>query len=130
MDEVARERAQAAHKRLDGINGQIARLADEQAKTREGIYDALGKLWDAHSEVATSVAEMNGRFGTAMKVAGAIGLAMLALLGSLLAYTVTHRPQAAPRNTTRKVEKATEVPGVGGRLASRQRGAHERLDGP
>lgn len=130
MDEVARERAQAAHQRLDGINGQIARLADEQAKTREGIYDAIGKLWDEHAKVAQSVARMDGRFGTAMKVAGAIGVAMLALLGSLLAYTVTHSHQAAPRNATERVEKPTGSRGVGERLASRQRGAHGRLDGP
>lgn len=50
MDEVARERASSAHRRLDGINGQIGGLRDEIAdlrvdvakvQTRTGIYAAI-----------------------------------------------------------------------------------------
>jgi hypothetical protein len=51
MDEVAREGVAFAHKRLDGINGQIASLRNEvgalrvevaQVKTRTGLMAALG----------------------------------------------------------------------------------------
>lgn len=51
MDEVARESATFAHRRLDGINGQIADLRREvgalrvdmaHIKTRTGLMAALG----------------------------------------------------------------------------------------
>lgn len=138
MDEVARERASAAHARLDGINGQIVglrvaqdktrdALVHEIADTREGIYEAVGKLWDAHTEVVEAAAEVRGSFRLALKIAGAVAVAIMAMLGTTLAYLVTH--QTTPANPTGRSHNATVVQGVGERLASAQRGAHERVGG-
>ena len=111
MDEVARERAQRAHDRLDGINGQI------------------GDLRDAQVETVTHVASLSATVSLGFKIAGAVAVVALGMLASTLGVLLT-RDTPPPRNATQRVEKATGGYAARSPLAGRERGAHSRLDGP
>lgn len=110
VDELARERAAAAHKRLDGINGQIA-----------GVNEKL-------SPMQTDVASLK----TMARIGGAVAMALLVATLSLLVAVLTRHtpaPGAAPQGTPRVENTTGRYPAVP-LLAARERGAHGRLAAP
>lgn len=118
IDEVARERATAAHLRLDGINGQIVAvrhsidetregLREELAETREGIYAETGKLHDRQNETNIELAKVKTRAGIMAAVGAAIATCVLAPVMVYLLVAVLHLnpspsgPEPSPRAAVR-----------------------------
>jgi len=94
MDEVARERASAAHRRLDGINGQIKDVREEIAGVREDHAQAVADLRVDMAKLGTKIGLITA---TAAVVAGA-------LLGPLVSRALnSHHPvqQSAVVRTAR-----------------------------
>lgn len=119
MDEVARERAASAHRRLDGINGQIRRLGDEMAVTRETLHGELDATREGIYEVLTPLTNEVASLKTAFKIVGTIALAVLtATLSAVVLLLTRHPQQPTPRKAVHTVGVGKRDQRVADRLAS------------
>lgn len=96
VDDVARERASSAHRRLDGYNGQIARLGDEVSETREGLYAAIGTLHDRQNDTNIELAKVKTRAGIMAAIGAALATCVVAPLLVYVLVSLLHlnQPQA------------------------------------
>lgn len=93
----SRELGKSAHKRLDGINGQIGRLGSSHEKMREDFAQRNALVLETVSDLAIEVVEIKTTLRTALKVASVVVAAFLSICTGLTVYAVTHLPHQAAR---------------------------------
>lgn len=101
----SREQGKSAHKRLDGINGQIERLGKSHEKIRTELTAQVGTvrlelvemredvtkaLYDPDKGLVLQVADLTATVRTALKVAGALVSVLVVVAGGVGVYTLTH----------------------------------------
>lgn len=110
----ADESGKSAHKRLDTINGQIRRVGDEVAGVREKVEELRNDTTDGFaamvedasakslaqleriSAVDVKVERLGEKVSSALKVAGAIVGAVLAVCTGLTVYAIEHSHHLTP----------------------------------
>jgi hypothetical protein len=79
--------ADAAHHRLDKINGQIKKLGDSHEAMRHDFNEALN---DPDHGLVPRVVDLTATVRTTLKVAGAIAAAAIAITTGVTVYVLTH----------------------------------------
>lgn len=108
---TALEQGKSAHKRLDGINGQIKRVGDSHEAIRKEVGDATEvlraevkatrdefttALYDPEQGLVVRVADLTATVRSALKVAAALVSLIVMLAAGVGVYALTHVHHSAP----------------------------------
>lgn len=113
----SREQGRSAHKRLDGINGQIARLGESHERIRTDLTAQVGTvrldlvdmredlqkaLYDPEQGMAVKLVELTATVHLALKVAGALVSIVAMIAAGVGVYAITHEHTSQPQAATTK----------------------------
>ena len=135
----ADEKADAVTKRVDAINGQIGKLADQQERLRKDLNRALYGVGGSDGGLVGSVNDLHATVSRAMKMMGVIVTAAVSIAVGVIVYQLTHHPvepqQTAPshhgRSETRTSQQSTISISSGSRhhSAAAKTNRHHRAHG-